>query len=837
MNIKTGMTVGLLSLAAAAMGGTYYVNPSTDPITGGNDAWDGTAEVWEGGSSLRGPKRTLVGVTEVATNPNDVIIALPGVYDDRLAETSVEDQYVRVIVPDYVTLKSRDGAARTIIMGKAADTPAANCYGCGSGSPARCVQLGANARLEGFTLTGGRTKCESTTSGENGGAISAASTAGIAYCIISNNVARRSGATNAGRFFGCTFLYNRSLDGNGNVSYGAPSLCNCYVDCGPEKDSQSGAEFYNSSRLTVVNCTFGPHLGSLFTGNGGIDFFNCIDLSSSGCKNGVYTYSAYAKKHSSATVGEGSFLTTADKMALYEDGSLKSSSKAIDVGDVSLYTSKVDSRFADSKDCDRFGNVRVVGGKIDLGCNEQQPQDWYVDVATGDDANGGRSADKAFRTLSAACRAEHLHDGDVIHVARGTYEDGVDDASAATRCRVHVPAGVTLLATEGPEVTTIRGAASTSGDKTEFGNGTGAVRCVCMDEGAKVVGFTLKDGRTAAGERGGGASAGKTAYLVDCIVSDNSAAGRGGAINTSVTSVRCRYLRNFAEDLAMVVYGGATFFDCYFADNTKGNDSDYAVYAVSSTGKASLYNCTFAPGDAISVRGLVDCYNCLFRCPITGSSADTALSSFYSCAMVTRPTSSKPSYLDSDCLVKTAAELAIDSLGRPAKSNLGVDKGSNLCHVATFPFADEKQVDLCGSNRIYNGRIDIGCCEYDWCGDFAKDLARKDVSVVSASAGVTETSAKRVALADGDSLTAEFSTQMKGSQPYSLKAVVFGSGTLTVTLPDETQVAVTSADGERTISFSSAKAANEVSLAFVGDGHAETFDFRPPRNGLVLIFR
>ena len=87
MKMKTCMAIALLSLAMAATGATYYVNPSTDPVTGGNDAWDGTCEVWEGGESLHGPKRTLVGVMEVATTSCDVVIALPGTYDSRMVET------------------------------------------------------------------------------------------------------------------------------------------------------------------------------------------------------------------------------------------------------------------------------------------------------------------------------------------------------------------------------------------------------------------------------------------------------------------------------------------------------------------------------------------------------------------------------------------------------------------------------------------------------------------------------------------------------------------------------------------------------------------------------
>lgn len=96
---KVNALVAALSFTAAAMGATYYVNPSADPVTGGNDDWDGTAEVWEGGESLHGPKRTLVGVMEVATSSGDVVIALPGTYDSRMVETpTATDGIIRGLI-------------------------------------------------------------------------------------------------------------------------------------------------------------------------------------------------------------------------------------------------------------------------------------------------------------------------------------------------------------------------------------------------------------------------------------------------------------------------------------------------------------------------------------------------------------------------------------------------------------------------------------------------------------------------------------------------------------------------------------------------------------------
>ena len=158
----------------------------------------------------------------------------------------------------------------------------------------------------------------------------------------------------------------------------------------------------------------------------------------------------------------------------------------------------------------------------------------------------------------------------------------------------------------------------------------------------------------------------------------------------------------------MIVYYGPTmFFDCYFAENARGDDS-YAVYSTGEDNKISLYNCTFeAGGGQQALYKAVACYNCLFRCP-TKSVAN--FTEFYSCAFVDAPKNYK--VLDENCIVKNATQLAIDADGRPKKNSLVIDAGSNLCYTAAYPFQVDEYIDLCRTNRIWNGRIDIGCCEF-----------------------------------------------------------------------------------------------------------------------------
>ena len=160
--------------------------------------------------------------------------------------------------------------------------------------------------------------------------------------------------------------------------------------------------------------------------------------------------------------------------------------------------------------------------------------------------------------------------------------------------------------------------------------------------------------------------------------------------------------------------GAARFFDCYFDENAlEESAGNYAIHSATGASPARLYNCTFAGGDQTSVRGSSACYNCLFLCSTIGGTSETVLSSFYSCAFASRPTGNSNYWVaDENCLVQNASKFPIDPEGRPLKGSECIDVGSNLCYTAAYPFPVGEYIDLCGTNRIWNARIDIGCCEY-----------------------------------------------------------------------------------------------------------------------------
>lgn len=173
--------------------------------------------------------------------PGDVVVALPGTYKEG---SMIQDSAVikdspapalryRVVVPDGVSLVSRDGAEATIIKGEHTQG-AKNGYGADA---MRCVYLGKGARLCGFTVTGGATHSDVRVLNDNtsGAGIFCAEDAMatiasplpqtlVADCIISNNVAKYGGG---GAYRGCKVVRCRFFD-NGSENEGG-ALADCCV--------------------------------------------------------------------------------------------------------------------------------------------------------------------------------------------------------------------------------------------------------------------------------------------------------------------------------------------------------------------------------------------------------------------------------------------------------------------------------------------------------------------------------------------------------------------------------------------------------------------------------
>ena len=162
-----------------------------------------------------------------------------------------------------------------------------------------------------------------------------------------------------------------------------------------------------------------------------------------------------------------------------------------------------------------------------------------------------------------------------------------------------------------------------------------------------------------------------------------------------------------------------------------------------------------------------------------------------------------------------------------------VDAGTNGLYFASIGAKDAS-----GEQRVYNRKIDIGACEYDWRGDFARALKRaKGLTVSEAGENVSTNAAGGVELRDGDALTAIWTNATEDATDYSFTVEVAGAGTLTYSVNGGDPVAVTFADGEKTVSVSGVESALSLAFSFDGDGSAVVSGLKRQGGGLVLLFR
>ena len=203
----SGFGGGTRTSVRAFYGTTWYVSKTGDDSRSG-----GTPET---------AKKTIRAAATLAV-AGDTIKVGPGAYgeeDGTMRQTApvvkeVADIDCRVWVKEGVTLESTDGPERTFIVGRRATEPQDD-YGNGAGA-VRCVVLGRNAMVKGFTLTGGATgydgvmdKVVYTDHNCAGGVLGTSSAnSQVVDCIVSNNVATTSAAGYNVRFVRSRILEN-----------------------------------------------------------------------------------------------------------------------------------------------------------------------------------------------------------------------------------------------------------------------------------------------------------------------------------------------------------------------------------------------------------------------------------------------------------------------------------------------------------------------------------------------------------------------------------------------------------------------------------------------------
>jgi PKD repeat protein len=224
--------------------------------------------------------------TTAATNIQSAIDA--GTAAGRLVLVTNGVYQGGVAVPETARLRSVDGPAYTVING---------------GGLVRCVFLGSNSVLSGFTLTngfagaGGGVWCESSSAVVSncvltGNSASAGSPGGGSYgvtlynCILTGNSAEYGGGADASTLYNCTLTGNSARGGGGAYN---SSLYNCAVT------GNSGVEGGGASSSTLYNCTVsGNSASGGWGGYGGgtcsSTLYNCTVIGNSAQNDGGGTY-------------------------------------------------------------------------------------------------------------------------------------------------------------------------------------------------------------------------------------------------------------------------------------------------------------------------------------------------------------------------------------------------------------------------------------------------------------------------------------------------------------------------------------------------------------------
>ncbi len=807
---KAAIAAFALSCVSLASAKDYFVD-----AVNGNDAWDGTTSVVPDGSQgTAGPKRTLKAVFEdCKPASSDVVNAAKGTYG---AESM--DGY-RVRIPAGVTLVG-DGAEETIILGQA-DADGTN--GCGADA-LRCVYLGRGAKLLRFTLTNGHVPAWDSGTANFGGAVNCADAAKatIADCIVTNNVSGRA-AVNGGCAIRCRFEGNKACATVADLIFGSAYGC-VFGDPGGD-DLSCG---YQTG--PYVNCTFFGDAGYSVRGADANrpSLKNCLVLKR------VHEYVNLSNCWYTSSIGSNVAMdgktrkVTADELNLSSGFIPTRISPSVNAGVNGYYD--LDPEFGNG---DIAGNVRIQEDVIDLGAYEvsSQPLHWYVDAENGNDANDGLSSATARRTLAVALAEPELMTGDVVHAAPGVYSDGVMTASGLVsgftdRFRAIVPVGVTLVADAGPEQTIILGEADTDAATGTWSCGPNAVSCVKLLRGATVSGFTLTGGHTRGfdGNHWGGAVLSATAanapvmesYVVGCIVTNNYAARGAGLFGG--TAIGCRFADNRVAATGTDIMQGAAY-NCLF-----GDIQDVSQFNVYQGGP--YVNCTFY-GSGLCCHyagsGLFDgIRNSLVLKP--------SKSSVQLVNCLTIPFTSSTSGWDDDSIAMPIDEMALDGFV-PTALSPACDNAKASEYYASFALAHPEvaSVDVRGGQRIYNGGIDIGACEFDCREVFAKTLKKSRLVVTSAAPEVT-LGENAVLVPAGDGLALEWELPSEATCTFTV--AVQGEGAATVLVDG---IVIEPVAGGR-YSLHCAAGTHNVSISFTGTGVAVASAFRS-NVGFELIVR
>lgn len=833
---------------------------------------------YEGGDigSWDHPYRTLQAAVEALPtgksneNPEySVICAKPGDYCEGGIADSATGRRLKVTSSGYrrVRVIALDGPEVTFIRGESADSS-------DEGKAYACIGMDVPSVVQGFTLTGG---C----AGDSGAVLHCAldvSDRVIADCIISNNVSAGS-IQRGGLSVRCSFLDNwTTKSGGADVAGGYTTYSIFRTSEDTDKDAYtlgSGSRVYFStykgkrhvnavhSGALAVNASgkfvdadvddYRLRSDSPAFGAGDADpenYWKYANLDMMGNPlnfiEGCPTAGAYQQPSAIAlAVDAGSGTLSVGGSASLTNTVMPESSvtitKAADCGRNLIGFKLHDGTFSEGSSYTYTAPSMFSAGQV--ACIDAVfSTNWYVNATLGDDGNDGYTPESPKKTLKGAMTAAVIP-GDTVHAAPGDYCDGEMLHSKNDRptggetvigTRVVVPKGVSLVSVGGPDVTHIIGAsASAEYDVRGLGLGSNAVRCVFLSAGARLKGFTLRNGRTngnSAQENsafGGGVLGvgSELSFVEDCVISNCMA--MYGAAGYSANFKRCRIFHNRA-----VVRSSATrssSHDSCIADCNQGDHPfDYYVMITNCTIGANWKESNGSEGHCLVYPNNMD-NACVVDSLVLGRIHPNVRMR----RSAARSGSGVKAEKCEDCILTNQAALAVDENYRP---RIGENAAIDVIPLADEDASVRTERDVYGVQRVFNGARDLGALDADWRGHYAKTLGGSRITVTEVDPAVVEEGGK-IQIPEGK-LELAWRVPEGRQIKHTMGLAVNGGGVLSV-VKDGAQYADVSEGTSGAYSFT---AGGTTMMTFAynpdveGDGSAEIGGFSAPI-GTVLSIR
>lgn len=373
---------------------------------------------------------------------------------------------------------------------------------------------------------------------------------------------------------------------------------------------------------------------------------------------------------------------------------------------------------------------------------------FFVDATNGDDTKNGFTAATAKKTL-AAVLAPTLS-GDTVYAAAGdydektqTYEAMIGDLKNASYVpsRAVVPAGVSLVSVAGKEVTFITGAHDSDSEP----KGPNAVRCVTMLGGARLVGFTLRHGATAAttgSERndnvGGGVLAPwpvdddvkASALIEDCVIRDCAARTGGGVYGGILHKCRISGTRSTSggnccehsriDQTVLLCSANQTNVrlphGIYSSTLIVGSNSFGSNVELESYNKAyPIENSVLITPNLSNDCTLKNVRNVLWYSGENKTGFGRTTFDGTTCSGIVT--------IEAGSVTKALEMAGLDAEGHPiSRTALSVDQGD----ASMLPNLLDGTTDLAGAPRVSNANaVDLGAYEYDWRVDYAAALGKR----------------------------------------------------------------------------------------------------------------